>query len=115
MENGIVMSIARIGVQVGMHLTGQQSVPSREIDRTALANSIIRSAAEQASEIVSKLGLVRQIDVERGEFGLIVGVIARELFSVTELLTDMKLSAADCSLDVGDTCLRAYLAMLRHT
>ncbi len=113
MENGIMMSIARLGVHVGIHLTGQQPGPNREIDRTALANAIIRSAVEQASEIVSKLGIVRQIDVERGEFGLIVGVIARELFSLTDLLADVKLSTADCSLDVGDTCVRAYLAIRR--
>lgn len=113
MENGFMMSIARIGVQVGMHLTGQNANPSRQIDRTALANAIVRSAVEQACEILSKLGIVRQIDVERGEFGLIVGVIARQLFSLTELLTEIKLSTADCSLDVGDTCVRAYLALLR--
>jgi hypothetical protein len=45
---------------------------------------------------VSKLGIVRQIDVERGEFGLIVGVIARELFSLTDLLA--RREALDCGL-----------------
>ena len=113
MEDGIIMSIARFGAEVGMYLSGGETSQHRQIDRTALANTIVHSAVEQACEIVSKLGIVRQIDVERGEFGLIVGTIARELFSLVEALTDVRLSTADCSLDIGDTCVRAYLAMRR--
>jgi hypothetical protein len=113
MEDDILLSVARVGVHVGMHLIGQDSRPTRELDGTALANAIIKSSVDQACEIVSKLGIVRQIDVERGDFGLIVGIIAREHFSLTEALTDLKLSLADSSLDVGDICMRAYLALIR--
>jgi hypothetical protein len=113
MEDNILLSVARVGVHVGMHLIGESPEPNRQPDETALANAIITSSVDQACEIVSKLGIVRQIDVERGDFGLIVGIVARELFSLTEALTGRKLSLADSSLEVGDTCMRAYLALLR--
>jgi hypothetical protein len=106
-------ALAELGAHLGMSLMRNAQEPGREIDRTALANAIVNSAVEQASEIVGRLGVISQLNDERGDFGALVGIIARELFSLADLFTDEKVSLNDCSLDVGDTCIRAIVALRR--
>lgn len=110
MDDPFLVSIAHFGVQFGLQIGGHAE-PQREINPTALADAILRSAVAQASEIVRKLGIERQLDYQRGEFGLIVGVVMRELFHLAHALTGLELSHADCSLDAGETCVRAIMAL----
>lgn len=110
MEN-VFYALAEIGAHIGRSLMQNVEQPDGAIDRTALANAIVRSAVEQASEIVGRLGVIGKLNDERGDFGAIVGIIARELFSLAELFMGEKLSLEDCSLDVGDICMRAIVAL----
>jgi len=111
MADDFFAALGEFGVHVGMRLIGKALEPSREINKTELANAILECSVYQATEIVTKLGIGRQLDDDRGDFGVIVGVIARELISLTDLLTDVKISLkADCSLDLGEVCMRGMIA-----
>lgn len=103
--------LAAIGAHVSASLMDNALETGREIDRTALANAIVRSAVEQASKIVRHLGISRYLSDERGDFGAMVGIIASELFDLASLFTDPKLTLRDCSLDTGDVVVRALIAL----
>jgi len=103
--------LAAVGVRMSESLMDDALNGSQAIDRTALANAILRSAVEQASKIVRHLGIRRYLSDERGDFGAMVGIIAGELFDLASLFIDPKVTLADCSLDAGDVVVRALIAL----
>jgi hypothetical protein len=111
MADDFIEALAEFSVHLGAKLFGEVAEPGHQIDRTALANAILRSAVEQASKIVTMLGIGRFLSDERGDFGAIVGVIAGELFDLASLFADQKLTLSDCSLDPGDVVVRALIAL----
>ena len=107
MADDFMTSVAEFGLHIGMKLIGKGMEPSRSIDRTALANAIVEVSAKEAAAIVSELGLIQHLNHDEGDFGTIVGIIAGEHFGLVELLTEVKLSYKDCSISLGETCMRA--------
>src|ERR1700722_4266908 len=103
--------LAAVGVRMGERLMSDALNGRQAIDRTALANAILRSSVEQASKIVRHLGIRKYLSDERGDFGAMVGIIAGGLFDLASLFIDPKVTMADCSLDAGDVVVRALIAL----
>ena len=110
-------ALAEFSVHMGMKFMGKAMEPERpavEMDKPAFANAILDSCVEQASAIIFRLGVDHQLDDRPGDFGFIVGIIAREQMSLLEYLTGVKVSVLeDTTRDVDETCKRAVIMLRR--
>ncbi len=117
MADDFLSTLAEFSVHVGMKLMGKIVEPEKpvvEVDKPALANAILDSCVEQASAIVSRLGIAHRLDDRPDDFGFIVGIIAREQMGFLEYLTGLKVSVLeDTTRDVNETCERAVIMLRR--
>jgi len=67
MGNDFATSLGEFGLHIGMKLIGKAMEPSREINTVALANAILEASVEQASDIVSRLGVNAYIEHSTSE------------------------------------------------
>ena len=108
-------ALAEFSVQVGTGMLRKaldDSDQKVEIDKRAAADGILQSSVEQAAQIVHEFGLIGQLNDERGDFGKIVGIIAREQVGLVRVLTGVEVDIfEDRSKDAGEMCMRAVLAL----